>query len=373
MEKTNDVLKFAKQGNPKAIEAIFNKQLNAKNIVTKVVLNGGCLKIMFESKQLLPKKSMVSGVRKILTGIKPENIQTVAIYSKQLGDDFFSWHEEFELAENKKVDISSNSELVQSEALKTSERIIPTSDSNESLSQAKNSAIESSQLIDTNAKPHVNDLTNNISILPILLNTLNTTFNQLTKTPKVFFSGLLVVIVLVIWSGWILYQRITYENWISAAAELNAKSSSEDINSAIAYINKISPSSGEFYNKAQKQWGRLQEMKQLLEVDKSMNACNSNLTQMDGSVISIKEQFLMLLQYAGKSSFDEKKKQLDEELDKFSSTARQSIQICNEIKSHSLFSTKYREIKSLSNETINYLHQIPEVSEASSLRYIERR
>jgi hypothetical protein len=40
---------------------------------------------MFESKQLLPQESIVAGVRKILTEIKTESVQTVKVYSKQLG------------------------------------------------------------------------------------------------------------------------------------------------------------------------------------------------------------------------------------------------------------------------------------------------
>ena len=162
MEKTNDVLKFAKQGNPKAIEAIFNKQLSASDIAVKAVVRDGCLQIMFEAKQALSQVTMVNGVKKVLTAIKPENIQTVKVYSKQSGDDFPKWHEEFELAENKKVDVSPNIDLLQLEAPKPLETI-PTSDSNESPSQAKNRATESPQLIDTNAKSHVNDLTNNLT------------------------------------------------------------------------------------------------------------------------------------------------------------------------------------------------------------------
>jgi hypothetical protein len=163
LEKTNDVLKFAKQGNAKAIEAIFSKQLSASNIAVKVVVRDGCLQIMFEAKQALSQVTMVNGVKKVLTSINPENIQTVKVYSKQSGDDFPKWHEEFELAEKKKVDISPNTDLTQSEAPKLSETIISTSDNNGSPSQAKDVAIESSQLIDINAKSHVNDLTNNLT------------------------------------------------------------------------------------------------------------------------------------------------------------------------------------------------------------------
>ena len=162
MEKTNDVLKFAKQGNAKAIEAIFSKQLSASNIAVKAVVRNGCLQIMFEAKQALSQVTMVNGVKKVLTSINPENIQTVKVYSKQTGDDFPKWHEEFELAEKKKVDISPNIDLVQPEAQKLS-KTDPASDINESPSQAKNSAIESPQLIDTNAKSHINDLTNNLT------------------------------------------------------------------------------------------------------------------------------------------------------------------------------------------------------------------
>ena len=152
-------MKFAKQGNPKAIEAIFSKQLKAQDTSVKAVVRDGCLQIMFEAKQALSQVTMVNGVKKVLTSINPENIQTVKVYSKQTGDDFPKWHEEFQLAEKKKVDISPNIDLTQPEAPKP----IPTIDSNESPSQAKNRTTESPQLIDTNAKSHVNDLTNNLT------------------------------------------------------------------------------------------------------------------------------------------------------------------------------------------------------------------
>ena len=163
MEETNDILQDAKQGNPKAIEAIFSYQLKAENIAVKVVVRDGCLQIILEAKQALSQVTMVNGVKKVLTGIKPENIQTVKVYSKQLGDDFPKWHEEFELAEKKKVDVSPNIDSVKPEAPKVSETINPSSDSNESLSQARNRANKSSKLIDTNAKHHVNDLTSNLT------------------------------------------------------------------------------------------------------------------------------------------------------------------------------------------------------------------
>ena len=75
MEKTNDVLKFAKQGNAKAIEAIFSKQLSASNIAVKAVVRNGCLQIMFEAKQALSQVTMVNGVKKVLTqrGTRPRD------------------------------------------------------------------------------------------------------------------------------------------------------------------------------------------------------------------------------------------------------------------------------------------------------------
>jgi len=250
MGKTNDVLQDAKQGNPKAIEAIFNKQLNAKNIVAKVVLNDGFLQIMFESKQLLPQESMVAGVKKILTEIKPENVHAVEVYSKQLGDDFFSWHEEFKLAEEKKVDISPNIDLTQLEALKPSETISPRDDGNESHSQAKNSAAESSELIDTDAKPHV---------------------NYLTKKSISIFSGVLATFIVLSWFGWTLYQRSTYESLLTSAQKITANVSnntdsenldtrSKDILTAFYLLEKIPSNSGDIYKRASEQWGELEKL-----------------------------------------------------------------------------------------------------------------
>ena len=48
-----NLLELAKQGNPKAIATLMNRQLQPKSITAKAALKEGCLQIMLESAQLI--------------------------------------------------------------------------------------------------------------------------------------------------------------------------------------------------------------------------------------------------------------------------------------------------------------------------------
>jgi len=77
------------------------------------------------------------------------------------------------------------------------------------------------------------------------------------------------------WFGWTAYQRSVYESAIASAEDVTTKigNDSEPANlvvlatrqtkiiSAISSLNKIPPSSGDIYRKAQERWGELQELK----------------------------------------------------------------------------------------------------------------
>lgn len=51
MAQTN-ILELAKQGDPKAIAALINRQLQPKGITAKVALKDNCLQTMLESAQV---------------------------------------------------------------------------------------------------------------------------------------------------------------------------------------------------------------------------------------------------------------------------------------------------------------------------------
>ena len=77
----------------------------------------------------------------------------------------------------------------------------------ERFSSAKNSATESSELINTNEKPHV---------------------NKLTKKSISIVSGVLVTCIVLSWLGWTLYQRSTYESLLTSAQKITANVSSNN-------------------------------------------------------------------------------------------------------------------------------------------------
>jgi hypothetical protein len=76
------------------------------------------------------------------------------------------------------------------------------------------------------------------------------------------------------WFGWTMYQRSVYESFLASAEEMTTKISSDNapasldvlsarqknIDVAISTLNKIPPSSGDIYRKAQERWNKLKEL-----------------------------------------------------------------------------------------------------------------
>ena len=76
------------------------------------------------------------------------------------------------------------------------------------------------------------------------------------------------------WFGWTIYQRSVYEGLLASAEEVTTKISSDNIPAsldvlsarqknidvAISTLNKIPPSSGDIYRKAQERWNKLKEL-----------------------------------------------------------------------------------------------------------------
>jgi hypothetical protein len=92
-----NMLKLAKQGNPKAIAAMINRSLRAKHIIAKVNRKDDCLQVLVESAQVPNQKAMVSFIRQGLTKLGVETIQTVQVYGRQKGQDSFAWNQSFEI------------------------------------------------------------------------------------------------------------------------------------------------------------------------------------------------------------------------------------------------------------------------------------
>lgn len=93
-----NLLELAKQGNPKAIATLMNRQLQTKGITAKVVLKNSCLQVLLESAQVPNQQTLVAFVRKGITSLGCESIQSVRVYGRQIGEEVPDWSQEFELA-----------------------------------------------------------------------------------------------------------------------------------------------------------------------------------------------------------------------------------------------------------------------------------
>lgn len=83
-----------------------------------------------------------------------------------------------------------------------------------------------------------------------------------------------VAVVVTGWFGWTTYQRNIHESFLASAEEMTTKISSDDaptslnvlsarqknIDIAISVLNKIPPSSGDVYRRAQERWNKLKEL-----------------------------------------------------------------------------------------------------------------
>jgi hypothetical protein len=92
-----NLLKLAKQGNPKAIAAMLNQSLKSKNITARVNLKDDCLHVLVESAQLPKQQTLVSFIRKGLIQLEAESIKTVKVYGRQTGEESPAWNETFEM------------------------------------------------------------------------------------------------------------------------------------------------------------------------------------------------------------------------------------------------------------------------------------
>jgi len=107
-----NLLELAKQGNPKAIEALINRQLQSKGIAAKTVLKNDSLQIVLESTQVPDQQALVAFLRKSMTSLGAKSIKRVKVYGKKTSEQISVWHQEFELGEkplvNKPVTFNSS-------------------------------------------------------------------------------------------------------------------------------------------------------------------------------------------------------------------------------------------------------------------------
>jgi hypothetical protein len=92
-----NLLELAKKGNAKAITALMNRKLQAKNITAKAEIKQACLHVILESQQVPNREASIAFIRQGMLNLKPESIQKVKVYGQKIGEDSSSWSEEFEL------------------------------------------------------------------------------------------------------------------------------------------------------------------------------------------------------------------------------------------------------------------------------------
>lgn len=95
---TPTLLELAQQGDPQAIAALLNRQLQPQGITAKVAVREGCLHVLLESAQQLPdRQACVDFVRTELTSLEPESIDRAKVYGRKTGEKEPAWSQELGL------------------------------------------------------------------------------------------------------------------------------------------------------------------------------------------------------------------------------------------------------------------------------------
>ena len=87
------VLQQARQGNPDAIAALMNQQLQARGITARVTQQGDALHVCLESAQVLAPGELVAYIKKGITGLSLPDIHQLQVSGKQTGHPFADWTE----------------------------------------------------------------------------------------------------------------------------------------------------------------------------------------------------------------------------------------------------------------------------------------
>lgn len=102
---TQNFLELAKKGNPQAIAALMNSQLQFKGVTVRTSLKDDCLRIVLESEQIPDEQEMTVFIQEGLTVLSSSAIARVKIFGQQIGDDIPVWSRDIELIGKPEVDI----------------------------------------------------------------------------------------------------------------------------------------------------------------------------------------------------------------------------------------------------------------------------
>lgn len=94
---SQSALEAAKNGNPQAIAALMNRQLNPKGITVKASLKEHCLSVVLESENVPNEEASTVFISKGLAALNSPMIERVKIYGQQTGEGIPAWNREIEL------------------------------------------------------------------------------------------------------------------------------------------------------------------------------------------------------------------------------------------------------------------------------------
>jgi|GEM_PF-1387770 len=103
-ESQASILEKAKLGEPQAIAALLNRNLQPKGIMAKASVKNKCFWIMLEGAKTPPQKQLVEFIRQAFTKLEVDIYATVKIYGKCLNEEIPDWHED--IAITPKVSLS---------------------------------------------------------------------------------------------------------------------------------------------------------------------------------------------------------------------------------------------------------------------------
>jgi hypothetical protein len=106
-----NLVELARSGNPKAISALLNRNLQKHNILAKVDVKGDRLKVLFEADQVPGQAKMYAFMQKGMESLKPDAINKVSLYGKAFSEDFHEWEQNFEIQKPLEIQLSSTEEV----------------------------------------------------------------------------------------------------------------------------------------------------------------------------------------------------------------------------------------------------------------------
>jgi hypothetical protein len=92
-----NIFELARQGDVQAITSLMNSQLQLKNVIAKVSIKNGYLRVRLESNQIPDKQNLVKYVRQEMIGLRSESIKKVKVDGFQQGKSFRCWTQELNL------------------------------------------------------------------------------------------------------------------------------------------------------------------------------------------------------------------------------------------------------------------------------------